>query len=72
MEPSFTSSFLQQYYQYSRTVLSRPKQLQPGESNLSTEDVKPVGIKFCEDTQRLSSVIDLGFIEGANSYKIPN
>ena len=64
LDPASIRVFLRDYDAYSRTVQARAKQLTSSseEPTITTEAVKAVDLKYCVDTQLLTSTISLGFI----------
>lgn len=58
--------FLRLYDQYCNEVLERARQI--GKSSRSTENVRPVNIKFCVDPDYLESLIALNLIPDVKDY----
>lgn len=64
-DADYIQTFLRKYDQYCYEVSSRARQISGTDA---AEPVSPVEIKFCVDVDFLGSSIDLGFIDGADSY----
>lgn len=67
-DPEFKRPLLRRFDQYSTTTLALVKQITT--DSLSTEVIKPVGLKFCVDPEFLQSSIALGLVSNAVDCEI--